>query len=388
MKVLVLGGAGGMAYCTIRDFLEYDEEELTELVLADRDYDRVKAVADGLKSPKVRAVAVDCADLAGLVKVMRGCDVVINATTCFGDVPVNVLKASLEAGTNVIDLGADSDGTKACLAMDSKFKEAGLTSIVGLGSSPGTLGIATRALVDMMDTVKSIKLLFTYGSTGTTTRPFNVPFYGSLGEFINDPTIFDGGEYKSVPARSGIEQITYPEPFGKRTFMYVPHSEVTTFPVSFADKGIEHVSVKGGFLPDFYEKATFLASIGLLSGEPLAAGGVKVVPMEVVEECVKRLPPEEGDVREYGVQEIIARGVKDGRRVELTATVLSYPYRGLTTPAHRTGHPPAIGARFICKGIINKKGAFPPELVVEPTPFFEELARREIDVYVTSKTYL
>jgi len=159
MKVLILGGAGSMAQATIKDFLEFDSNEVSELVITDINYEKVKKCADELRNEKVSPAFCDVTDYANLVKLMRGNDVVIDETEMAGAL---TLKAALEAGVHIIDLGAWFEGTLEQLKLDGEFKKAGLTAILGLGSSPGITNIYSRYIVDKLSTVESIHLSFAY----------------------------------------------------------------------------------------------------------------------------------------------------------------------------------------------------------------------------------
>lgn len=382
MKVLILGGAGSMALATIRDFLEFDSSEVSELVIADINYEKVKKRAAELHSEKVSPAFCDVTDYANLVKLMRGHDVVVDETNMPG---VLGLKAALEAGVHIIDLGTWSKDTLEQLKLDSEFEKAGLTAILGLGSSPGITNLYSRYIVDKLDTVESIHLSFAYAEL--TKATLFVPFAGAIEEFTNNVMIFQDGKHVELPPQSGQEDARFPDPIGVRRLMYVPHPEVATFPICFKEKGIKNVSVKAGFVPEFVEKVNFLIDLGLLSGEPMKVKGVTVVPEDVVMACISKLPQPVERI-DYGCTRAVIRGEKSGERLEYTAELFSRPYPGLTGVQHRTGHSPAIGARMISREEIKRRGVFPPEVGIDPKKFFRELARRELEVYYTVKHFI
>ena len=387
MKVLILGGAGGMAYAIIKDLLEIDTDEVSKVVAADRYYEKVKQVADEFGSEKLTPVLIDVTDHKKLVELMRGFDVVINSTVFAGTIPVGVVKAALEARVNVIDLGSMPEEMRQCMAMNDDFEKVGLTAILGLGSSPGIMGLMAKTLVDKLDTVETIEMGFGYASLGTSTLPLKIPFGGALMEFTAEPEVFRNGKFEKLPPQSGLEDIQYPEPIGIRRSFYIPHPELVTFPESFKDKGIKNVSIKAGFTPDFVEKVNFLIDLGIIREKPMKVDDATVVPLDVLMACLAKLPPERGEIIDYGCSRAIARGEKGGEKLEYTALMLNRPYKGLTNAQHRTGHSPSIGARMLYKGEI-KKGVFPPEIGVELKPFFRELAKRELEIAVTSRTFI
>ncbi len=388
MKVLILGGAGGMAYAAMKDLLEVDTEEISQIVAADINQDKVEQVARGFGSGKLRPASIDIAEHAKLVEMMAGFDVVVNSTVTAGSIPVAVLRAALKARVNMLDLGAWPEETRQCLALDDAFKEAGLTAILGFGSSPGTTNLMAKFLVDRLDTVDTIELSFAYARVGTSTVPLKVPFLGALTEFTAEPEVFREGSFIKLPPQSGLEDIQYPEPIGIRRSFFIGHPEIATFPESFRDKGIKNVSMKAGFNPDFAEKVNFLIALGIISEEAIKVGDNTVVPLDVLSACLAKLPPEEGEVKDYGCTRVIARGERAGESLEYTALLFNRPQKGLTGTQLRTGIPLSIGARMLCRGEIRRKGVFPPEIGVAPKPFFGEIAKRGLKIALTSRTFL
>jgi len=82
------------------------------------------------------------------------------------------------------------------------------------------------------------------------------------------------------------------------------------------------------------------------------------------------------------------KGEKSGEKLEYIAEVLSHPYKGFAGWQGPTGISAAIGVRMFLRGDINRKGAFPPEVGVDPQIFFSELAKREIYLSYTTKHYV
>jgi len=371
-----------MALATIRDFLEFDSGELSELVIADIDYEKVKKRAAESQNEKVSPAFCDVTKYADLVKLMKGCDIVIDETRVPG---VMTLKAALEVGVHIIDLGAWLEGTLEQLKLDREFRKAGLTAILGLGSSPGITNVYSRYIADKLDAVESIHLSFAYAEL--TKATLFVPFAGAIEEFTNNVMIFQDGKHVELPPQSGQEDARFPEPIGVRRLMYVPHPEVVTFPIYFREKGIRNVSVKAGFVPEFIEKINFLINLGLLSRDPIKVKGITAVPENVTMACISKLPQPVERI-DYGCTRAVIIGERNGEKLEYAVELFSRPYPGSTGVQHRTGHSPAIGARMISRGEISRRGVFPPEIGIDPEKFFRELARRGLEVYYTVKHFI
>ena len=122
--------------------------------------------------------------------------------------------------------------------------------------------------------------------------------------------------------------------------------------------------------------------------DPVTVDGVDVVPFNFLCACLADLPPEQGEVVDYGCSRVVVKGIKGDEKTEYVAEMLNRPYRGLTNAQHRTGHSPTIAARMILRGQITKRGVFPPEMGIDTKLFFKELAKRELEIALTSRSYI
>ena len=378
-----------MAYATIKDLLEIDTDEVSKVVIADINYEKVKNVAGKFQNAKLVPVRVDIAEHAKLVELMKESDVVIDSSYVSGTTSLSVMKAALEAGVHVVNLGQlDREEETQAATMSDAFTKAGLSGILGLGSSPGISNLMVRELADRLDIVNTVEISFAYESVGTSTLPIKEPFAFAFEEFVESPLIFQDAKFVNIPPQSGTQYIEFPAPIGMRPAFCIPHSEVWSVAETFKEKGIKNVSVRAGFAPEFVKKVNFLVDCGLMSHESVKVGGIDVVPSDVLFSCLAQLPPEQGKVVDYGCTRVVAVGTKNKEKVEYTALMLNRPYKGLTNAQHRTGHSPSIAARMLHKDEIKTKGVFPPERGVDPKPFFRELAKRELEIAVTSRTFV
>lgn len=394
MKVLILGGAGNVALATARDLLDFDGEEISAITLADQRFAEVQKRLVTLDSEKVSAAAVDISDRRSLVNLASNFDVVINEAHA-GILQLLAMEAALEASAHYIDLGTFPEVLNKQLKLDREFERAGLTAIAGLGSGPGINNIIARYMADKLQTVESIQISFAAKSLTESNSPLSLPYDvgGLWALFTLKPVVYENGEYLEKPSfyssyKEGLlEQCQFPDPIGVSRLGYFPHVEPHTLSLYLADKGVRNVSVKGAFSQTVIDKFGLLIDVGLTSPEPIEIKGMPVVPQDVLVACVGRLPSEPVEPIEYGCTRVVVTGQKNGQGLEYTAEMFSRPYCGLNAVQHRTGHAPAIGARMIMRGIINRRGVFPPEAGVPPEPFLNELKKRELKVSYTSRAY-
>src|SRR5690625_2049000 len=99
MKIGVLG-SGLMGKEAARDLAKSDQ--VTEVGLADVDFDRAQQVCDQLGYPNLTAYKVDATDDQELADYMKQFDVIINAL--FYSFNEKVAKTAIEVGVHSVDL--------------------------------------------------------------------------------------------------------------------------------------------------------------------------------------------------------------------------------------------------------------------------------------------
>jgi saccharopine dehydrogenase-like NADP-dependent oxidoreductase len=160
MKVLVVGGTGGMGQGVARDLIK--QEQIKKVILGDINVDPGR-VQDKLRaSEKVSLSRIDVNDHAGLVSTIRDTDVVINCAGPFYKTAVAVAKAAVEAKVNYIDICDDYEATEILFAsdIDKAAKDAGITVLTGMGSDPGTNNVIVKWYADKLDRVDEIHLFW------------------------------------------------------------------------------------------------------------------------------------------------------------------------------------------------------------------------------------
>src|SRR6266852_9382623 len=167
--------------------------------------------------------------------------------------------------------------TRKLMNMSAEAEAAGITAILGMGGTPGITNMLARAAVEKLDRVESIKVQLGCSDNTPSTAPLVAPYSirTILDEFTKQPQVFQDGAWYPQQPLTGQEEMIFPLPVGRATAIYSLHSECATFPVSFRDKGIRHVSFKIAFPSDFLTKLKFLVDIGFGSDETINARGVK-----------------------------------------------------------------------------------------------------------------
>ena len=381
MHIIVLGGAGAMGRIAVRTLIEY--EDVDQVTIADYNEERAREVAATLGSSKIQVKRIDVNDSERLSQLLQGSDVVLNAVEYIYNLPV--LEACIQEKVHYADLGGLFHITRKLMDRSAAAEAAGITAIVGMGGTPGITNLLARAAVDKLERVDSIRVQLGCSDATPSTAPLVAPYSirTILDEFTKQPQVFQDGAWYPQQPLTGQEEMIFPLPVGRATAIYSLHSECATFPISFRDKGIRHVSFKIAFPSDFLTKLKFLVDIGFGSDEPINLRGVKVSPREVLARLLEMAPVEDVEPQDCDVLRIVAAGEASGQQVEITNQVVVLPYRrwDISAGALDTGIPLAIAGRMLANGEITRRGTFGPEMCVPVEAFFRELAR--FDMHVT-----
>ena len=392
MKLVILGAGlqGGIVATDLCDEqLSPGEKDLT---ICDYDFKKAKEIGERLG---IKALKCDVTDHDALISTIKGADVVINCVQYNWN--IDIMRACLAVGAHYIDLGGLFHVTKQQFELHEEFKEAGLTAVLGMGSTPGTMNVMAGDAAGKLDTVKEAHAICACGDFTRTEAVIGIPYslLTVMEEHSMEPWILKEGKLQPVPAGSGKEMIPFSEPIGLAEAFYCIHSEPAQFARSFKDKGIQEASFKLSLPHEFEERIRFLADLGFASEEPIAVGGEKVSPLRTMVNVVNRYlerydGSQDGELNDSDVLRVVVKGTKDGveKEIIVESVIRTSEKWGFMAGALDTGVPPSIVAQMICSGQITERGALAGEQCVPPIPYFKELAKREMPVYCVEKTPL
>jgi saccharopine dehydrogenase-like NADP-dependent oxidoreductase len=386
MRIALLG-AGIIGAVVARDLATWDSPG--EVVVGDLDGNRAALVAKQLGFDHV---AVDVRDPASLDAFLAGADAVVNAAQYEINVPV--MEGALRVGAHYTDLGGLFFTTRKQLELDERFREAGLTAVVGIGSCPGIANVHAGDLAARMDTVRSVAIY--NGATVDPSDSLKWPYslWTIFDEIVERAMVFRDGQFVDLDPLSEEEMFSFKQPIGYAKTHLSLHSEVATIPLSLADKGIEACEFKiafFGFPEAALRKLQFLASLGLASKDPRRVGSVEgVIPRRLLVDLLEELQPEPPQHAGFKDIATVAEGTRNGEPVRLRMDTTAWPSKELQVAGGTVvvGSPAAIIARWLGSGKITKPGVHPPETAVPPQPFYEELARRGVQTALTEESVL
>ncbi len=352
MKVLILGGYGAMAQSTVPDLLSSPGVE--RVGIAGRSAAKAKASATAVRDDRVSAIPVDARDSAALIRELKRWDCVINST--WYDLNVPIMEAAIEAGIHYCDLGGLYHQTLRQLKLDSRAKDAGVTCILGIGSTPGTMNVMGMHGATKLDKIEKVMLrssgaVVAGGEAGKFVPPYAIRTI--FDEFSLDAPILRKGKVQFVPALSGLERSEFMSPVGVVEGYYTIHSELATMPRTIG-KGVQEMDFIVAFPPAFRETVATLVALGLASREEIVVEGTKVRPYDVTSTAIDALPKPKEPELDVDIQRCVLVGEKDGDPVTLRYEAVTWPHGKWKVGGGvvDTGVPPSIAAQWMANGSV------------------------------------
>ena len=372
MKVLVIGGCGRVGKGAVVDFV--NSPDVSDVVIGDINAEEAAKYIEAVGSNKLKYEHINLNDYDSLVSKIKRYDVVANAAL-YSSV-VDVTKAAIEAKRHCSDAGGFYYHSLKQMELHEAAKNAGITVVMGLGTSPGITNVCVRYGADKLDEVDEIHI----SASGSIPKPGSkvigrgMTIRTGFEELTDRPMVYRDGKMITVQPRTGEEKVIFPAPLGERTVYYARHGEMATLP---GFRGAKTVDFKIYFSPESMQQMRILEDLGLLSADSIKVGDVLIEPREVVLQCLcsdpkETKPPEGVDITG---NHVVVSGKKDGECVQYTYDLVGE--RDFRYGNAKTGIPLSIGCQMLGNGDVKEKGVLPPEACIDPEKFFSELRKRD-----------
>ena len=375
-KVTVLGGSGAVGSIATQTLASIGV--FSEITVADINVAAARKLVGKLKGAKLSVAELDAENPQSIRRAIGGSAVVLNCVGPFYKYGPTIMKTVIEARINYVDVCDDFDATEKLIAMDDKAKKAGVSALIGMGSSPGVANVLVRFCADsLLDQVEVVDIYHAHG--GEKVEGAAVVKHRIHSMKVNIPMFLDG-KFTTVNLFDGsgkaLEEETEFKDVGTYSVYGYPHPETITLPKYL--KGVKRVTNLGLVLPPAYaELIKSMVRLGITDEKPVEVQGHKVIPLEFAVAYIlsqrEKLLKEAGLNQPMGCLKIVVKGYKDGGK---NTYIFSMSSRGQGM-GEGTGIPAAIGAILMGAGKITEKGVLPPEACVNPIDLIE-LARTKI----------
>lgn len=372
MKVLALGGSGGMGRFAVETCMEF--ENISEVIVADINEEAAIAFSHSMNQ-KVSGLGLDVTDLNALKKAMEGADVVINTVGPFFKYGPPILEAAIETGCHYLDINDDWEPTIEMLKFHKKAEDGNSTAILGMGASPGLTNMLGAAAIQELDEVETLYTGWTMDGAApeeeSSQSGVNAAMIHAVQQMTGKVRVHNDGEPKMVKP---LKQVTVDFPgFGEFKTHIFGHPEAITFPHHFPSlKNSINLAHGSGF--SILKWIMRLVDWKIISVER-AAGMVQRLSSSIRNDLEEKGIETGLDLKNNNPSEpppiyALAIGKKDGVKVSCGTT---FNTSDLISMGEATGIPLACGLKLLVDGKILKKGVFAPEGAIEPNDFFNEL---------------
>ncbi len=380
-KVLIIG-AGGVGAVVAHKCASVPEV-FTEIMLASRTKAKCEKIAAAIGGDRIKTAKVDADNVEETIALIKsfGPELVINVALPYQD--LHIMDACLATGTNYLDTANYEPIDVAKFeyswqwAYQERFKEAGLTAILGCGFDPGVTSIFTAyAAKHYFDEIHTLDIVDC--NAGDHGKAFATNFNPEINirEITQNGRYWENGQWIETKPLEIHKSISYPN-IGEKESYLLFHEELESLTKNFPT--LKRARFWMTFGQKYIAALDLLQEIGMTSIKPINYEGKEIVPLQFL----KAVLPEPASLGEnYQGQTSIGcqiRGIKDGK--ETTYYIWNncnhaetYKEIGAQAISYTTGVPAMIGAMMFLTGKWSGAGVFNVE-EFNPDPFLEMLGK-------------
>lgn len=380
-KALIIG-AGGVSSVVVHKCCQ-NSDVFEEICIASRTKskcDALKEKLDGGKT-KISTAQVDADNIDELIALINDFkpDIVINVALPYQD--LTIMDTCLATKTHYLDTANYEPPDTAKFEYKwqweyrEKFKEAGITAVLGCGFDPGVTGVfSAYAQKHHFDEIHYIDILD--ANAGDHGYPFATNFNPEINirEVTSKGRYFEDGKWVETEPMEIKRVYDFPQ-IGEKDMYLLYHEELESLAVNI--RGIKRIRFFMTFSQNYLTHLKCLENVGMTSIEPIEFEGKEIIPLQFL----KAVLPDPATLgpRTVGKTNIgcIFRGIKEGKpKTYYLYNVCDHQecYREVGSQAisYTTGVPAMIGAMMVLTGKWNKPGVYNVE-EFDPDPFMEEL---------------
>lgn len=380
-KVLIIG-AGGVGRVVTHKVASLPEV-FSDIMLASRTKSKCDVIAQEVGQGRVKTAQVDADNVPEMVALINEFkpNLVINVALPYQDLPI--MDACLETGVSYLDTANYEPKDEAKFeyswqwAYQEKFKEKGITAILGCGFDPGVTSIFTAyAAKHYFDEIHYLDIVDC--NAGDHGHPFATNFNPEINirEITQKGKYFEDGAWHETEPHAIRKDLKYPE-IGARPSYLIYHEELESLVKNFPS--LKRARFWMTFGDEYLTYLRVIQDIGMARIDPVQYKGTEIIPLEFLKEVL----PNPGDLGQNYVGETSIgcriRGIKDGQ--EKTYYIhnncshqAAFTETGAQGVSYTTGVPAMIGAKMFMEGKWSGAGVFNVE-EFNPDPFLEDLAK-------------
>jgi saccharopine dehydrogenase (NAD+, L-lysine-forming) len=378
-KVLIIG-AGGVGTVVVHK-MAAKPDVFHEIMLASRTKSKCDAIAEKIGGDRIRTAGVDADKVSEVVKLIRSFnpDIVVNVALPYQD--LTIMDACLETGVAYLDTANYEPREEAKFeykwqwAYEEKYKNAGITAILGCGFDPGVTSIFTAyAAKYIFDEIRYLDIVDC--NAGSHGKAFATNFNPEINirEVTQKGKYWENGEWKLTEPHEIHKKLTYPS-IGQKESYLIYHEELESLVKNFPT--LRRARFWMTFSEEYLTHLRVIQNIGMASIEPILYEGKEIVPIQFLKAV---LPAPELLGENYKGETSIGcriRGIKDRKKKTCyiynnCSHEAAYAETGTQAVSYTTGVPAMIGAMMYLQGHWKRAGVHNVE-EFDPDPFLKEM---------------
>ena len=232
MKILALGGSGGMGRFAVRSLINH--KAVKKIYIADLNGSSAKEFASNFDD-RVEGLELDITNNEALINEMSKVDIVVNTTGPFFKFGLPILKAAIDTNTHYFDICDDWEPTEKMLLLNNDERSSEITGIIGLGASPGLTNILAYLAILELDEVSKVYTGWDISGAKpedkSSQKGVNAAMVHGIQQVIGYVKVFNNGKYEMVRPLKEI-MVNYPE-IGEKKANIFGHPEAVSFPYHY-----------------------------------------------------------------------------------------------------------------------------------------------------------
>lgn len=387
MSTLLIIGAGGVGRVAAYKCAEAAKKcgVFNKIVIASRTLAKCNEISAFIKSRvdfNVETAQVDAdnvPELCSLIRKIRP-DTILNVALPYQD--LHIMDACLECGVNYVDTANYEPPDKAKFeykwqwAYQDRFREAGLTALLGSGFDPGVTNVfAAWAMKHELDEAHILDIIDC--NAGNHGQAFATNFNPEINirEITAKGRYWEHGQWVETDPLSWSADYVFPDGIGSKKCYLMYHEELESLVLHL--KGLYRARFWMTFSDSYLNYLSVFENVGLTSIKPVEFNGQQIVPLQFLASILPK-PSSLGELTK-GKTCIGDRlqGICDGNKKTIFIYNICehekcFEETGAQAISYTTGVPAMIGAKLVTQGIWRKPGVFNMEQF-DPDPFMEDL---------------
>lgn len=383
MSKVIIIGAGGVGNVVAHKCAQ-SPNIFSEIVLASRTLSKCEAIAQKVYEKTGRTIktyALDADDVTSTIEFLKAekPNLLINVALPYQDLPL--MDACLEAKVDYLDTANYEPPNEAKFeykwqwAYQDRFKEAGLTALLGSGFDPGVTNVfCAYAQKHLFDSIETIDILD--ANAGDHGYHFATNFNPEINirEITQNGRYWKQGQWIEIEAMSVHQKYNFPV-VGEQDAYLLYHEELESLSKNIPD--LKQIRFWMTFSEKYLNHLKVLENIGMTSIKPIQIKGQAIQPIEFLKAVLPdpaTLGPKTKGKTCIGCD---ITGIKDGQKKRIfiyNACDHEACYQEVNSQAisYTTGVPARIGAEMILSQAWKEAGVWNMEQM-DPDPFMEAL---------------